>query len=68
MDYDEIKKALSKNVINLTNTIIFLNEQGYEINKQKLNKLTYYHILAHSINANIFNRYKELNNKINIIL
>lgn len=68
MDYTNIKKTLSKNIINLTNTILFLNEQGYEINKQKWNKLTYNHILAHSVNSNMFSKYKELNKAINVIL
>lgn len=68
MDYTNIKKTISKNIINLANTIIFLNKQGYEINKQKWNKLIYNNILARSIDSNMFIKYKELNKAINIIL
>lgn len=68
MDYINIKKKLLKNIINLANTILFLNKQGYEVNKQKWNKLTYNNILARSIDSNMFSKYKELNKVINIIL
>lgn len=68
MDYTNIKKTLSKNIINIANTIIFLNKQGYEINKQKWNKLTYSNILVRSIDSNMFSKYKELNKAITIIL
>lgn len=68
MDYINVKKKLSKNIINLANTILFLNKQGYEVNKQKWNKLIYNNILAHSIDSNMFIKYKELNKAINIIL
>lgn len=50
---EKIRENVLKNIIALTDSIIFLNEQGYEVNQRKWNKLIYYNVLAHSVDSAI---------------
>lgn len=50
---EKIRENVLKNIIALTDSIMFLNEQGYEVNQRKWNKLIYYHVLAHSVDSAI---------------
>ena len=50
---EKIRENVLKNIIALTDSIMFLHEQGYEVNKRKWNKLIYYHVLAHSVDSAI---------------
>ena len=50
---EKIIENVLKNIIALTDSIMFLNEQGYEVNQRKWNKLIYYHVLAHYVDSAI---------------
>lgn len=50
---EKIRENVLKNIIALTDSIMFLNEQGYEVNQRKWNKLIYYHVLVHSADSAI---------------
>lgn len=54
---EKIRENVLRNIIALTDSIMFLNEQGYEVNQKKWNKLIYLHVLAHSVETSLFDDY-----------